>query len=171
VQLVYDLYALSEPGVWDHIVTIVYALVLAALIRFVWRRPPGPNMVWLRWARFHRRFLLLFLVIFAAGMVYGEFRLIMRVDQRALAKQLADGDYAIVEGPIERLVLEQKFRKSDPVSTFVVGSTTFEYGSYSVNPELRNHLEAGPLRENRRVMIWHRDGPILRLYAEGPEGK
>jgi hypothetical protein len=166
--MAYDLYALSEPGAWDHIVTIVYALVLAALLRFVWRRPPDPNMVWLRWARFQWRFLLLFLFVFAAGTVYGEVRLIARVDQRALAKQLADGDYAIVEGPIERLVLEQKFRKSDSVSTFVVGSTTFEYGSYSDNPELRNHLEGGPLRESRRVAIWHRDGQILRLYVDAP---
>ena len=164
----YDLYSLMEPGVWDHAVAIGYALVLAALIRFVWRRPPSPNMIWLRWARLQWRMTLLVLCVFVAGAVYGEVRLIARLDQRALAKQIDDGDYTIVEGPIERLVLEQKFRKSDPVSTFVVGSTTFEYGSYSDNPELRNHLEAGPLRENRRVTIWHRDGQILRLYVGAP---
>lgn len=162
----YDLYSLMEPGVWDHAVAIVYALVLAALIRFVWRRPPSQNMIWLRWARLQWRMTLLVLCVFVAGAVYGEVRLIARLDQRALAKQIDDGDYTIVEGPIERLVLEQKFRKSDPVSTFVVGSTTFEYGSYSVNPELRNHLEDGPLREHRRVVIWHRDGRILRLYVD-----
>lgn len=163
MRLTFDLDPLSVPEGWDYAVNAVAAIVCALLATWVWRVKPAANS---RWQRFQRRFLLIFLSFWTVGSLYGEYRIITQADRQEIAALIDGKHYAVASGPITRLVLQEKFWKSDPVPTFTVGGATFEYGIYSKNSKLKNQSEGGPLAENRPVTIWHHDGRILRLYVE-----
>ncbi|MEZ6119062.1 MAG: hypothetical protein R3C28_21175 [Pirellulaceae bacterium] len=122
-------------------------------------------MAWPRYQRFLRLYMLGFVLLLAVSFVFAEARAIAHSEQKAIAHWIDGKDYEVATGPIEQLVLKDKFWKSDAVPTFVVGTTSFEYGIYSKNTMLRNCLERGPLQEDRLVEIWHHDGLILRVYA------
>ena len=79
---------------------------------------------------------------------------------------IEDRQYAVIEGPIANLVLDQKILKTDPISTFDVGNSTFEYGRFSINEELVARSQGGPLIEGRKVALWYHNGTILKIYAD-----
>lgn len=163
MRLEFDLYAVSAPETWEHLLNITIALVCTVAAVFLFRKNPDPAATR---ERLSRRFLSLLLFFLAASAAWGEVRAIAHADQRAVANWIDDKNYEVVSGPIAQLNLKEKFWRSDPIPDFAVGESWFEYGDYSRNRRLHKHSEGGPLMEGREVSIWHREGLILRLYAK-----
>ena len=166
--LVFDLHSLSAPTAWEHIINITAAIACTVAGVLVLRKEPNGNSAW---QRCQRRFLVVFLFVMATAAAFGEARAILHSDQKNIARWIDEINYEVASGPIVRLDLKEKFLKSDPFPTFVVGTSSFEYGVYSKNHMLRNQIDGGPLLENREVLVWHHDGQILRLYVKVSESK
>lgn len=168
MKLVFDLSVIAEPTPMQHVANAALILVFAmsawAVFRSIqrsWRTgtPDERSQYWGRGG------VSVFLMMMTVGVIVGEVLLLIRYDQRQYSNWLDAKDYQTATGATTELVPDAKFWETDPIPTFVVENVTFEYGPFSENRHLLNHLDGGPLQEGRRVSIWHHAGLILRVYA------
>jgi hypothetical protein len=165
VELAFDLSALSEPKPSEHTINVAITVVCGVSAWLVWRTVQRTKASYGRIGYLLRLYIPVFLLLLGVTTMIGECRLIAGAEQRLYASWIDHKEYQIESGQIRNLALKDKFWKTDPLPTFVVGSTVFEYGVFSKNHRLLNHLDGGPLREGRHVTIWHHDGLVLRMYV------
>ncbi len=165
VELAFDLYTLSEPTPWEHVINLASAVVSIIVAWIAWRTIQRNKSAYRQFGYFVRIYIPVFLLLVAVSFIVAEGRLLARTEQRTIAGWIDRHQYQIESGMIRNLEMKQKFWKSDPIPTFVVGGTRFEYGVYSKNNLLANHLQGGPLHDGRHVSIWHHGGLVLRMYA------
>ena len=165
MELAFDLYTLSEPTPSAHAIDLVSAAVSIIVAWIAWRTVQRKKSIYRRFGNFVRIYIPVFLLLIAVSFLVAEGRLIAHTEQKTIAGWIDRRQYQVESGKIRNLEMKQRFWKSDPIPTFVVGSTRFEYGVYSKNSLLANYVHGGPLQDGRHVSLWHHDGLVLRMYA------
>lgn len=163
MDLIFDLYSLSDPKVSDHVTNLVAIVVCAAVAAVTFRITKRRRSAYSRFGYMLRLWIPLFLACIVAALVVDEIGLLSNAYQAEIARFLEQKDFEIENGEITNIG-KDKIWKSDPIPTFRVAETEFEFGVYSKNFRLLSNRDGGPIKEGRTVEVWHHDGLVLRVY-------